>query len=29
MSEEDRKAVVGPLLGYVATAIALLVLVIA
>jgi hypothetical protein len=29
MSEDDRKAAAGPLLGYVATAIALLVLLIA
>jgi hypothetical protein len=29
MSEEDRRATAGPLLGYVATAIALLVLLIA
>jgi hypothetical protein len=29
MSEEDRRAVAGPILGYVATAIALLVLLIA
>ena len=29
MSDEDRKAIVGPVIGYVATAIALLILLVA